>query len=67
MFLVIAMLRAIIGQHKLTLSDFKAEIGAKSTVSIILSGSVLSHCRASRRSQFASEYLHLCLLVRDLG
>ncbi|MBL4831098.1 MAG: helix-turn-helix domain-containing protein [Aliivibrio sp.] len=34
----IAMLRVIIDQHKLTLSDFKAEIGAKSMVSMILSG-----------------------------
>ncbi|QIZ76825.1 helix-turn-helix domain-containing protein [Ferrimonas lipolytica] len=33
----IAMLRFIIDQHKLTLSDFKNEIGAKSTVSMILS------------------------------
>lgn len=45
----IAMLRVIIDQHKLTLSDFKAEIGAKSTVSMILSGKrflTLSHIKA---------------------
>jgi HTH-type transcriptional regulator/antitoxin HigA len=34
----IAMLRVIIDQHRLTLSDFKSETGVKSTVSMILSG-----------------------------
>ncbi|TKF94375.1 helix-turn-helix domain-containing protein, partial [Vibrio sp. F13] len=45
----IAMLRVIIGQHQLTLSDFKEEIGAKSTVSMILSGKralTLNHIKA---------------------
>lgn len=45
----IAILRVIIDQHKLTLSDFKAEIGAKSTVSMILSGKrslTLPHIKA---------------------
>lgn len=45
----IAMLRVIIDQHQLTLSDFKEEIGAKSTVSIILSGKrslTLNHIKA---------------------
>ena len=45
----IAMLRVIIDQHKLTLSDFKDEIGTKSSVSMILSGKrslTLSHIKA---------------------
>jgi HTH-type transcriptional regulator/antitoxin HigA len=45
----IAMLRVIIDQHQLTLSDFKEEIGAKSTVSMILSGKrslTLNHIKA---------------------
>jgi HTH-type transcriptional regulator/antitoxin HigA len=45
----IAMLRVIIDQHKLTLSDFKNEIGVKSTVSMILSGKrslTLNHIKA---------------------
>ena len=45
----IAMLRVIIDQHKLTLSDFKNEIGVKSTVSMILNGKralTLSHIKA---------------------
>ncbi len=45
----IATLRVIIDQHQLTLSDFKEEIGAKSTVSMILSGKrslTLNHIKA---------------------
>lgn len=45
----IAMLRVIIDQHRLTLSDFKSEIGVKSTVSMILSGKrslTLPHIKA---------------------
>jgi len=45
----IAMLRVIIDQHQLTLSDFKKEIGAKSTISMILSGKralTLNHIKA---------------------
>ncbi|MCZ4337887.1 helix-turn-helix domain-containing protein [Shewanella colwelliana] len=45
----IAMLRVIIDQHQLTLSDFKEEIGAKSTVSMILNGKralTLNHIKA---------------------
>ena len=45
----IAMLRVIIEQHQLTLSDFKEEIGAQSTVSIILSRKrslTLNHIKA---------------------
>lgn len=45
----IAILRVIIDQHKLRLSDFKDEIGAKSTVSMILNGKrslTLPHIRA---------------------
>jgi HTH-type transcriptional regulator/antitoxin HigA len=45
----IAMLRVIIDQHKLTLSDFKDEIGTKSMVSMILSGKrslTLKHIKA---------------------
>jgi len=45
----VAMLRVIIDQHKLTQSDFKNEIGVKSTVSMILSGKralTLSHIKA---------------------
>lgn len=34
----IAMVRVITDQHQLTLSDFQEEIGAKSTVSMILDG-----------------------------
>lgn len=45
----VAILRVLIDQYKLTLSDFKNEIGAKSTVSMILSGKrslTLGHIRA---------------------
>ncbi|HFQ5196400.1 TPA: type II toxin-antitoxin system HigA family antitoxin [Vibrio vulnificus] len=45
----LAMLRVIIDQNDVTLSDFKDEIGAKSTVSMILNGSrslTLRHIRA---------------------
>ncbi|WP_432468720.1 helix-turn-helix domain-containing protein [Agarivorans sp. Z349TD_8] len=45
----IAMLRVIIDQHQLTLSDLKEEIGAKSTVSMILNGKrslTLNHIKA---------------------
>ncbi len=43
------MLRVIFDQHELTLSDFRAEIGEKSTVSMILSGKrslTLAHIKA---------------------
>ncbi|WP_227876487.1 helix-turn-helix domain-containing protein [Photobacterium frigidiphilum] len=43
------MLRLIIDQNGLTQSDFKAEIGGKSSVSMILSGQrsmTLQHIRA---------------------
>lgn len=45
----LAMLRVIIDQNNMKLSDFKNEIGAKSTVSMILNGSrslTLRHIRA---------------------
>ncbi|WED20902.1 helix-turn-helix domain-containing protein [Vibrio sp. JC009] len=45
----VAVLRVIIDQYNLTLSDFQNEIGAKSTVSMILSGKrslTLAHIRA---------------------
>ncbi|GAL12232.1 putative cytoplasmic protein [Vibrio astriarenae] len=45
----LAMLRVIIDQNGMTLSDFKHEIGAKSTVSMILNGTrslTLRHIRA---------------------
>ncbi len=44
----VAMLRVLIDQHKLTLSDFENEIGKKSMVSLILSGKrslTLDHVR----------------------
>ena len=45
----VAVLRVLIEQYQLTLSDFKEEIGANSTVSMILSGKrslTLSHIKA---------------------
>ncbi|MCQ9091139.1 helix-turn-helix domain-containing protein [Vibrio alginolyticus] len=45
----LAMLRVIIDQNGMTLSDFKNEIGAKSSVSMILNGTrslTLRHIRA---------------------
>ncbi|MCG9702434.1 helix-turn-helix domain-containing protein [Vibrio natriegens] len=45
----LAMLRVIIDQNDMTLSDFKDEIGAKSSVSMILNGTrslTLRHIRA---------------------
>ncbi|WP_394126669.1 type II toxin-antitoxin system HigA family antitoxin [Vibrio hepatarius] len=45
----VAILRVLIDQYKLTQSDFKEEIGAKSTVSMILNGHrelTLNHIRA---------------------
>lgn len=44
----VAMLRVLIDQHQLTLSDFENEIGKKSMVSLILSGKralTLEHVR----------------------
>lgn len=44
----VAMLRVLIDQHQLTLSDFENEIGKKSMVSLILSGKrslTLEHIR----------------------
>lgn len=45
----VAVLRVLMDQHNLKLSDFKDEIGAKSTVSMVLKGTrslTLEHMRA---------------------